>query len=104
MASNGVFTITFDENLATGSVVALYAQDLVVKNSDGDVLVAGVDYTTEIGDTDNVIVVELVVAEDPEEGNYKVYSASTIKYIQDVAGNKANAFDDVVTIDDLYEE
>ncbi|HYE09270.1 MAG TPA: hypothetical protein VEF53_03730, partial [Patescibacteria group bacterium] len=116
------FSINFDEELATGDVLALYAQDLVVKNSDGDVLVAGVDYVVVgledydyeadlDGDgtkedhvmTNGKLVIEIQeTSNGKEEGNFKVYSNATIKYIQDVEGNKAEAFTDSVTIEDLY--
>jgi hypothetical protein len=99
---NGIFTITFDENLKTATAVAsLYAQDLVVKNSDGDILVAGVDYTTTAAGKVITVTITDPLDTDTEAGNYKVYSTATIKYIQDVAGNEANAFTDSVTLDDL---
>ncbi|MDF2530461.1 MAG: Ig domain protein [Clostridia bacterium] len=96
-ATNKVFTITFDENLNT-ALAALYSQDLTVKNADGDVLVAGVDYKTEV--LGKVITVTIIDA-DAETGNYKVASNATIQYIRDVEGNKANAFTTVETIEDL---
>jgi hypothetical protein len=118
VAGSGVFSILFDEALSTNvGVVGLYAQDLVVKNSEGDVLVAGVDYVTTVGnymydtDGDNVddttmtngrlIVTLQPTSKGLEAGNFKVYSNSTIKYIQDVAGNEAEAFTTSVTLEDL---
>jgi hypothetical protein len=96
--TNKVFTITFDENL-NEDLDALYAQDLVVKNAKGDVLVAGVDYTTQaVGKVLTVTIVDT----DAKTGNYKVNSNATIKYIRDAEGsNKANAFTTVVTLEDL---
>jgi hypothetical protein len=116
VAGSKQFGIAFDEALSTTFDVTLYGQDLVVKNSDGDVLVAGVDYITSV--TDYVHTVNSVVVTDVdallvvtlqnttkanEKGNFKVYSNATVKYIQDDAGNEANAFTTSVTIDDLVQ-
>lgn len=92
------FTITFKEDL-DGTIDDLFAQDLVVKNSKGDILVAGVDYTTTAAA--KVITVAIQNTSKAKVGNYKVYSNSTIKYIRDGAKNKANAFTTSFTIEDL---
>ncbi|OGO76570.1 MAG: hypothetical protein A2Y23_05225 [Clostridiales bacterium GWB2_37_7] len=92
------FTIEFDENL-DNSVDYLFAQDLVVKNSKGDVLVAGVDYTTT--SLNKVITVVIENTSKAKVGNYKVYSNDTIKYIRDLNKTKANAFTSSFTVEDL---
>jgi hypothetical protein len=93
-----IFNITFNENLDT-TIDELFAQDLVVKNSKGDVLVAGVDYITTAAA--NVITVEIQNTSKAKVGDYKVYSVDTIKYIRDGAKNKVNSFTSSFTIDDL---
>ena len=101
VSGNKTFTITFDEDL-NEDMDALYAQDLIVKNAKGDTLVAGVDYTTEA--VASVLTVTITQA-NAKVGNYKVNSASTIKYIRDAAtvGNTANAFTTVVTLENLVQ-
>lgn len=79
--------ITFDEDLDAAKD-ELYAFDLVVVDKDGNVLVAGVDYTTEVDGAD------LKVVFDDITGKVKISTKDSITYIKDAAGNKANTFKD----------
>ncbi|MET2869510.1 Ig-like domain-containing protein [Exiguobacterium profundum] len=80
------FVITFNENLGDGT--ALVASDLIITKANGDVLVAGDDYSV---DEDGA---NLVVTLENEEfaGQLTVASVATPAYIRDVAGNRAKAF------------
>lgn len=95
--NDNTISVKFDEAL-DATYAALYGSDLVVKNPDGDVLVNGVDYTTTVaGDT-----ITVTLAAGYATGNYKIYSTPSITYIRDAAGNKANAFTDVITLKDIH--
>jgi len=75
-----------DENL-----VKLYAQDLIVKNRDGDTLKPGIDYTTKVVAGKELIVT--VFKDNPEHlYRYTVESKSDIQFIQDDNGNLAQTF------------
>jgi hypothetical protein len=79
-----VIVVTFTEDLAELGA-GLAAQDLVVKNADGDTLVAGVDYSTTINGAD----IEILIGTDVNGAaagdlvGYSVASKDTVTYITD---------------------
>ncbi len=78
------FSEALDDSVA---VAAFAAQDLVIKNADGDTLVAGIDYGT-------IIVGDTITVQGLAAGDYTVASKSSIAYIMDdtASANKAEAF------------
>jgi len=84
---NAEITITFSEAIADVNET-LAAFDLIVKDADGEELVAGVDYTTAIVGGNLVIVIEDVA----DATDYTVATKATVNYVKDAAGNKATAF------------
>jgi hypothetical protein len=82
------FTLTFTEAIAATTYAGF---DLVVKDSDGETLVANDDYTVSIaGAVLTIDVLGLDVDEDID--NYSVASVASPKYIKDALGNKLKAF------------
>jgi len=83
------FRLTFTEAIQDNGYEAF---DLVVKNSDGEVLVANDDYVIDsiVG---AVMTITVDLGDDEEDlDNYTVASATSPKYIKDIEGNKLKAF------------
>ncbi|QPC47563.1 S-layer homology domain-containing protein [Mangrovibacillus cuniculi] len=89
-ADDNTFTINFTEDLTTTNET-FFAQDLVITDVNGNVLVAGVDYTTAVDAVDASLLVVTVVNGDGKK--YNVKSKESVTYIKDDANsNKAKAF------------
>jgi hypothetical protein len=88
-----VIVLTYTEALDTTGNVSNYAQDLIVKNKDGDTLVAEDEYDTFIleGKEDELIV---VIYDTEKLAKYSIESKSSITYIKDASkhNNKAETF------------
>ena len=92
--TNSTITITFTEKLNNEKDYRL-AYDLVVKNKDGDTLVADEDYITYVDGTDKAKLI-IEVRDVTNLDKYTVETKSTITYIKDEVGdNKAATFDRV---------
>jgi len=87
-AVDSYITIRFTEDLATAND-DLYAFDLIVRNEKGEQLDAGIAYTTQVIDGDKL---EVTIAGKTNIANYSIQSVDSIRYIQDVPGNKAAKF------------
>lgn len=89
-AAAGTIEVKFTEALAVASQ-GLYAHDLVITNAAGNVLVAGVDYTTTV--TGSTLVISGLTNQ-----KYTIKSKDSITYIVDAASVKAAAFTNVVEV------
>jgi len=90
-AADSIIVLTYTEALDTTGNVSNYAQDLIIKNKDGDVLVAEEDYKTFVVN-DNELVV--VIYDVSNLKKYSIESKSSITYIKDASkhNNKAETF------------
>jgi methionine-rich copper-binding protein CopC len=86
------FLIKFNEELASASH-GFYANDLVITDSTGKVLTAGIDYTTSVttGSSDINVNVE-------KAGKYTVKSKDAVLYIKDAQGNTVNGFTTAIEV------
>jgi hypothetical protein len=88
-----IIVLTYTEPLDDTGNVSNYAQDLIVKNKDGDTLVAEDEYDTFIleGKEDELIV---VIYDTEKLAKYSIESKSSITYIKDASihNNKAETF------------
>jgi methionine-rich copper-binding protein CopC len=90
-ATSTAFQIEFNEDLSSTNA-AFYAHDLVVTDSTGKVLTAGIEYTTTVvGDT--------ILVDVKAEGKFKVKSKDAVTYIKDAQGNTVNVFTTVVDVE-----
>ena len=87
---NDVISIPFTEALSSTND-GLYAQDLVLVDKDNKTLVAGIDYSTAVSGS-NLVVTLLGNYATAYNGPISVGSKSTITYVKDANGVKANAF------------
>lgn len=109
VSSDGKIVIRFTEALDTNIGLYMPLDIVIEKKSNGDKLVAGVDYTTTVDNTKETLWIEgeyidvcskLIVnikSVSPEE-TYRIYSRNTITFIRDDKGNTAKPFTDVVEI------
>ncbi|MCM3636534.1 S-layer homology domain-containing protein [Sporosarcina luteola] len=102
---NAVISLPFSENLvASSDTAALYANDLVVTRvSDGKVLTAQTDYTTQTASGDAATIEIIVKDAVGGDSKYTVAVKANAQYIKDAGtyGNKAAARAAITTVDSL---
>jgi hypothetical protein len=88
---DSVIVLTYTEALDTTGNVSNYAQDLIVKDKDGEELVAEEDYETFVVNGNELVV---VIYDVSNLKKYSIESKSSITYIKDASihNNKAETF------------